>query len=378
MGRCITVVATILLLGSGTSASAACDGDCGGDREVTVDELVLGVTIAIGAADVGECLAMDTNQDDEITVEELVGAVSSALNGCQNEFAGDYSGTLDLGERMGDVDLTVAPDGHAASGSLLVDSASLVTRYFRALTFPVGGFSTALTGSVDPDTGSFEVSGSYVDGGQTILVNIQGTLPDSTGSVTISAQIGTETFTGTLRAVAPTPVPTPAATPTPIAGCGDGAFGVTFSNVSGTNADTSPLALGKVTATDLFDGSSNTYIWVITGNVCTPMLGQPLRGIALQGIGQPDRIQPGTYAVGSSVPPFLNLTYTETNITTNPSQNFIHSWGATGGTLVLEDAGNGTLRFHASGVTMVKGLVFQGASGTFTLDISGTIDRVMR
>ena len=60
----------------------------------------------------------------------------------------------------------------------------------------------------------------------------------------------------------------------------------------------------------------------------------------------------------------------------DPTQNFIHGWTATGGTLVLEDAGGGALRFHASGVTMAKGLVFRGATGTFTLDITGTITNV--
>ena len=73
------------------------------------------------------------------------------------------------------------------------------------------------------------------------------------------------------------------------------------------------------------------------------------------------------------MPPFLNVSYTETKLTLDPSQNFAHMWGSTGGTLVIDDAGGGELRFHATNVTMAKGLVLRGATGTFTLDISGTI-----
>ena len=55
----------------------------------------------------------------------------------------------------------------------------------------------------------------------------------------------------------------------------------------------------------------------------------------------------------------------------------MHNWSSTGGTLVITDIGNGLLQLHATGVTMVKGLVFQGATGTFTLEINGTLKNVM-
>lgn len=49
---------------------------------MTVDELVIGVNIALGAVSVDTCAAFDTNHDRTVTVDELVAAVQNALNGC--------------------------------------------------------------------------------------------------------------------------------------------------------------------------------------------------------------------------------------------------------------------------------------------------------
>jgi RHS repeat-associated protein len=60
----------------------ACPGDCDGDAVVGVDEIVLGVNIALRLADVSLCQTMDTNHDLEISVDELIAAVANALNRC--------------------------------------------------------------------------------------------------------------------------------------------------------------------------------------------------------------------------------------------------------------------------------------------------------
>ncbi len=59
-----------------------CTGDCGGDGQVTVDELVTMVNIALGNADVSGCAAGDLSDDGKITVDEILTAVNHALNGC--------------------------------------------------------------------------------------------------------------------------------------------------------------------------------------------------------------------------------------------------------------------------------------------------------
>lgn len=65
--------------------AAQCPADCNGDSEVTVDELVVAVNIALGIAAVDDCTAADSNGDGEVTVEEVVAAIESALNGCPGQ-----------------------------------------------------------------------------------------------------------------------------------------------------------------------------------------------------------------------------------------------------------------------------------------------------
>jgi YVTN family beta-propeller protein len=59
-----------------------CVGDCGVDRQVTVDELLTMVNIALGNADASACPAGDANHDGQITIDEILTAVNGALNGC--------------------------------------------------------------------------------------------------------------------------------------------------------------------------------------------------------------------------------------------------------------------------------------------------------
>jgi hypothetical protein len=55
-------------------------GDCNGDRIVEVNELVVGVGMALSASD--DCPALDANGDGTATIDEVVTAVGNALTGC--------------------------------------------------------------------------------------------------------------------------------------------------------------------------------------------------------------------------------------------------------------------------------------------------------
>lgn len=59
-----------------------CVGDCGGDGEVTVDELIVMVNIALEAQPLDKCPAGDAGEDGTITVDEIIKAVNNALLGC--------------------------------------------------------------------------------------------------------------------------------------------------------------------------------------------------------------------------------------------------------------------------------------------------------
>lgn len=57
-----------------------CPGDCDGNGQVSVAELIVGVNLALGG--VADCAAFDVDSDASVTVSELVAAVGAALNGC--------------------------------------------------------------------------------------------------------------------------------------------------------------------------------------------------------------------------------------------------------------------------------------------------------
>lgn len=64
-----------------TRTSSSCRGDCSEDGQVTVDELLRAVNIALGSP-VDGCPAADVDGDGQVTIDELVQAVNGALSGC--------------------------------------------------------------------------------------------------------------------------------------------------------------------------------------------------------------------------------------------------------------------------------------------------------
>jgi hypothetical protein len=65
-----------------TPDCTGCPGDCNGNGQVIVNELVLAVNIALGERPVDACRPVDCNADGQARVDELVRAVQSALIGC--------------------------------------------------------------------------------------------------------------------------------------------------------------------------------------------------------------------------------------------------------------------------------------------------------
>jgi hypothetical protein len=59
-----------------------CAGDCDGDEEVSVVDLVVAVDLSMRGASAEVCPDADVNGDDSIGVDELVRAVRRALTGC--------------------------------------------------------------------------------------------------------------------------------------------------------------------------------------------------------------------------------------------------------------------------------------------------------
>ncbi len=65
-----------------TPLVSSCVGDCNGDGEVAINELITGVNIALGSLPLDRCPSFDINEDGEIEINELITGVNNALAGC--------------------------------------------------------------------------------------------------------------------------------------------------------------------------------------------------------------------------------------------------------------------------------------------------------
>jgi hypothetical protein len=59
-----------------------CPGDCDGDGEVGIGEILRGVALSLGDAPTDTCMTFDLDADGQVAITEIVRAVSSALEGC--------------------------------------------------------------------------------------------------------------------------------------------------------------------------------------------------------------------------------------------------------------------------------------------------------
>jgi hypothetical protein len=59
-----------------------CVGDCDDSGNVAINELILGVNISLGSAELSRCTAFDRNDSDGVEINELIGGVNASLNGC--------------------------------------------------------------------------------------------------------------------------------------------------------------------------------------------------------------------------------------------------------------------------------------------------------
>jgi hypothetical protein len=62
--------------------NAVCVGDCDASGEVGINELIVGVNIALGGAPVSACAALDSDASGTVEISELIAAVNNALSGC--------------------------------------------------------------------------------------------------------------------------------------------------------------------------------------------------------------------------------------------------------------------------------------------------------
>lgn len=105
----------------GGIAGVTCPGDCNGDGQVSVNELVRAVAIAVGVSPLGECAVIDTSGNGSAEVGELVAAVGSALNGCGGGEGSVCGGPVTSAPKL--CDLTITPKRTTAFGTIRISFA---------------------------------------------------------------------------------------------------------------------------------------------------------------------------------------------------------------------------------------------------------------
>jgi hypothetical protein len=75
----MVVLAALSVPGIGSAQD--CIGDCNDDQRVAVNELVIGVSVALGREDIATCEAFDDGSGD-VTVDVLLEAVQNSISGC--------------------------------------------------------------------------------------------------------------------------------------------------------------------------------------------------------------------------------------------------------------------------------------------------------
>ena len=91
---CAPLLAGVFLLAIAAPV-AACTGDCDASGDVTIDEVLIGVNIALGFRPLTDCPVFDSGNDGGVTIEELLECVTNAQNGCPVEpvFPANYRDT---------------------------------------------------------------------------------------------------------------------------------------------------------------------------------------------------------------------------------------------------------------------------------------------
>src|SRR4051794_33399318 len=80
---CVLVVGLLVLRSSAARAQGECVGDCDGGGAVLINELIVGVNIALGRQDVSVCPSFDCQSTGTVQINCLIQGVNNAFHGCR-------------------------------------------------------------------------------------------------------------------------------------------------------------------------------------------------------------------------------------------------------------------------------------------------------
>jgi len=380
LGRKAVLIGTVFLILAAQPAVAisACVGDCTADSQVTVDELITMVNVALGTDVVSSCMAGDANTDSTIGINEIVTGVNNALHGCtasatptptptvgsQPSYVGDYYGTAgSYGVRF-----HVAADGSANGFLDFLGSGGAATENGGAADVVA---SYAASGQANLATGSYQLNGDFF--GNTF--DFTGQLPataSATGTLHVVIPVLTVDADGTLHAgTAATP------TPTPTVGCDSANLQMTFSNVSGNfngNASNFVVALMNTAIEQKAPGYipvvNEVYNSVFNGTECVQQ-GQGVRNLQISLFEAPGGLAAGqSFPVGSTQGLTADVRYGQTTAGGDSV------WFSSAGTVFIDSVNGSVVSLRVVGAAMTG--TAGAATGSFSLDVSGQVNNFTR
>ena len=206
------LAAVALLLGCSSAAHAVCVGDCRGDGEVRIEDLILGVNIALGLADISTCPSFDCENNGMVPINCLIQGVDNSLNGCPDEPTATATNTSPPSTATATVTHTAA-----ATATNTSEPTTTHTGTATATDTPEPPpTETATSTPPDTETATTTPTGTPVG---TATATATGT-PTGTATATVTptgTPAGTATATATeTETETPTPEDTPTATEPPL------------------------------------------------------------------------------------------------------------------------------------------------------------------
>lgn len=156
------VLATLSLLFQPAAPTyGQCPGDCNGDQQVTVDELLCAVNVALGAVGLEACCSsMDLDENGSITVNEIITLVNYALVGCPVA----PTPTLTRTDTPGETPTTGAPSPSFTATPTVVVTETPSTTPASPLPTPVGsGVKAAILSAGFTEDGTLNVVFTLTD-----------------------------------------------------------------------------------------------------------------------------------------------------------------------------------------------------------------------
>ncbi len=387
------VAAVLLLAGTDVSAvSAACTGDCSGDGEIAINEVIVGVNIALGSASVSSCGAMDGDGDGQVAINELIAAVNGALSGCTPLEATPTPTPTQMlatptpcGASDGSAAITatsaapVSGQGPLQSTCVTVENAggtrTELTRVsargtVNGVEFLLQVYFVTATGEIDTVSYGWSPRSDFPDAFENFaFCNAPGcsgaSMSLASKTITLNGTALTDgggtsaVLNGTITLER---IPDPPATPTAGPGCPGGVADLAFSNAQGASV---PATLELAAAQNFSrpaDPPVFAYLSAMYDGCPMPF---PRLSLAFQFSGMP--LQAGTtYQVGSIDGNLNQIEFREDGFSS------FKSWKARTGSLVVDTVDGGRVTYRIVDADMRPNDL--GTQGTFTLNAAGVLE----